>query len=200
MTNQTRDSADAVEVLLPCPFCGGEAERYTISEDEPDNAGGDVIACTRCQASSHVEFGRKENLVSCWNSRLSALSATPSTSDALREAAQAVLNSAERPGSRVEYGVDPKTGAETWHDYKEVLQRRLDDLQAALATPSPSEAMVERMREALEDFCKAAEYSAGCDEGVTPDTASSEIMSWAGSWMASAYDKGRAALTNEVKS
>ena len=55
--------------LKPCPFCGGEAERFTIGADEPSNAGGDVIFCTRCQASSHVEFGRKENLVSAWNTR-----------------------------------------------------------------------------------------------------------------------------------
>ena len=55
--------------LAPCPFCGGEAQRFTIGDSEPDNAGGDVITCTRCGASSHVEFGRKENLVSAWNTR-----------------------------------------------------------------------------------------------------------------------------------
>lgn len=60
------------EELKPCPFCGGEAKRFTIGKDEPNNAGGDVIVCTRCQASSHVEFGRKENLVSCWNRRTPA--------------------------------------------------------------------------------------------------------------------------------
>jgi Lar family restriction alleviation protein len=54
--------------LLPCPFCGGPAERFTI-EEEGDNFGGDVISCTKCGASSHVEFGRKENLVSVWNTR-----------------------------------------------------------------------------------------------------------------------------------
>ncbi len=63
--------ADTVSELLPCPFCGGEARRFTIGSEEPANAGGDVIACTRCQASSHVEFGRKENLVSRWNTRTS---------------------------------------------------------------------------------------------------------------------------------
>lgn len=55
--------------LKPCPFCGGEAQRLTIGENEPNNAGGDVIHCTRCQASSRVEFGRKEHLVSAWNGR-----------------------------------------------------------------------------------------------------------------------------------
>jgi len=56
--------------LLPCPFCGGEAKRVTI-EEKGDNFGGDVIACTGiCGASSHVEFGRKENLVSLWNTRM----------------------------------------------------------------------------------------------------------------------------------
>ena len=55
--------------LLPCPFCGGEAKRSTLPPDEFDNAGGDVIECTGCGASSHVEFGRRENLVSTWNRR-----------------------------------------------------------------------------------------------------------------------------------
>lgn len=58
-----------MSALLDCPFCGGKAERHTIGDDEHDNAGGDVICCASCQASSAVEFGRKENLVSKWNSR-----------------------------------------------------------------------------------------------------------------------------------
>lgn len=57
-------------VLKSCPFCGGEAKRITLTaEDGPGNAGGDVVTCLRCQASSHVEFGRKENLVDRWNTR-----------------------------------------------------------------------------------------------------------------------------------
>jgi Lar family restriction alleviation protein len=64
---EDRDAA----ALEPCPFCGGPAERLTI-EEEGDNFGGDVISCTRCGASSHVEFGRKENLVSIWNTRSTA--------------------------------------------------------------------------------------------------------------------------------
>ena len=61
--------------LLPCPFCGGEAERTTI-EEEGDNFGGDVITCKRCFASSHVEFGFKENIVSHWNTRTAQTSRT----------------------------------------------------------------------------------------------------------------------------
>ena len=58
------------EELKPCPFCGGEATRITLTDaDGSENVGGDVICCTRCSASSHVEFGRKENLVSAWNTR-----------------------------------------------------------------------------------------------------------------------------------
>ncbi len=67
--NTSVDSSEVSEQLKPCPFCGGDAKRMTIGEDEPNNTGGDVIVCTRCQASSHVEFGRKENLVSRWNAR-----------------------------------------------------------------------------------------------------------------------------------
>lgn len=57
--------------LKPCPFCGGDAIRVTLTaEDGLDNEGGDVITCIKCGASSHVEFGYKENLVSKWNTRI----------------------------------------------------------------------------------------------------------------------------------
>ena len=55
------------EALEPCPFCGGDASRHTLEDAE--NFGGDVICCQKCGASSHVEFGRKENLVDTWNTR-----------------------------------------------------------------------------------------------------------------------------------
>lgn len=55
------------EQLLPCPFCGGEAERLDL-EDEP-NCGGSCISCKCCGACSAVHFDRKENLYSSWNSR-----------------------------------------------------------------------------------------------------------------------------------
>ncbi|EBO9637364.1 restriction alleviation protein, Lar family [Salmonella enterica] len=55
--------------LLPCPFCGGKAHQLTIERDDDPHFGGDVITCTECGASSHVEFGFKENLKSAWNSR-----------------------------------------------------------------------------------------------------------------------------------
>lgn len=56
--------------LLPCPFCDGRAERIEVVEDDGfENIGGSAIECQKCRASSHVEFGRKENLVSAWNRR-----------------------------------------------------------------------------------------------------------------------------------
>lgn len=53
--------------LLPCPFCGGKAERIDI--EDGDNAGGSCVICTACNASGNVEFGFKENFVSNWNRR-----------------------------------------------------------------------------------------------------------------------------------
>ena len=59
--------------LLPCPFCGGEAEIIHIEQGE--NAGGSCVCCTGCYASSNVEFEFKENFVSNWNKRVATLSA-----------------------------------------------------------------------------------------------------------------------------
>ncbi|WP_247751492.1 Lar family restriction alleviation protein [Citrobacter freundii] len=60
---------DSENGLMPCPFCGGKARQLTIEQDNDPHFGGDVITCTECGASSHVEFGFKENLKSVWNSR-----------------------------------------------------------------------------------------------------------------------------------
>ena len=65
------------EKLLPCPFCGGEAERIDFGPGSGDNEGGSCIACKRCQSSGPVEFGYKENFVSTWNSRAQGGGATP---------------------------------------------------------------------------------------------------------------------------
>ena len=48
--------------------------------------------------------------------------------------------------------------------------------------------------EALEEMYQAMEYWAGCDEGCSADTASSEIMSSGGAWPSVAYANARAAI------
>lgn len=55
------------DTLLPCPFCGGTAERIDIEDGE--NAGGSCVVCSQCQASGNVEFEFKENFISNWNRR-----------------------------------------------------------------------------------------------------------------------------------
>jgi Lar family restriction alleviation protein len=57
------------EELLPCPFCGGAAERVDIPAEDIENGNGSCIQCTRCMASTALHFDRKENLVSSWNDR-----------------------------------------------------------------------------------------------------------------------------------
>lgn len=144
-------SPDNPPDLMPCPFCGGEAERITIGDDEPNNAGGDVICCTRCQASSHVEFGRKENLVSIWNTRPSPSPALPSEESVTKEMIEAGLacfNQWWRNGG---------------NDFGPPTEEMLADVFRAMqsvpqVTPVPSEGLSEAtVRRAYEHFQHHAE-------------------------------------------
>ncbi|WP_086644233.1 Lar family restriction alleviation protein [Acetobacter sp. DsW_063] len=58
---RTRD-----EQFKNCPFCGGEARKFDLDD------GGSCISCTKCLASSNVEYEFKENFVSNWNRRATA--------------------------------------------------------------------------------------------------------------------------------
>lgn len=55
--------------LLPCPFCGSSATRFTIEDDRDPNHGGDAITCSSCNACTRVVFGEKAGLTDLWNSR-----------------------------------------------------------------------------------------------------------------------------------
>lgn len=57
--------------ILPCPFCGGEAEHFIC--EERDNYGGQVIGCKTCLASTRVFFGECEGLFPAWNTRTPAI-------------------------------------------------------------------------------------------------------------------------------
>lgn len=85
--------AEEGQKLLPCPFCGGEAERVDVpaEADYDDGAGGSFIQCRRCVASTGLHYEFKENLVSSWNDRAKPLPAVERTiaNEALRRAAEA---------------------------------------------------------------------------------------------------------------
>ena len=80
--------------LLPCPFCGGAAQRCDIPADiEDDNAGASYIECSKCSACTALHFDRKENLERSWNDRdgTSALHIETARAEARREALREVL-------------------------------------------------------------------------------------------------------------
>ena len=84
--------AEEGQKLLPCPFCGGEAERVDVpaEADYDDGAGGSFIQCRRCVASTGLHYEFKENLVSSWNDRAKPLPTVERTitNEALRRAAE----------------------------------------------------------------------------------------------------------------
>ena len=87
--------------LKPCPFCGGMAEIVEI--DEGENAGGSCVCCTKCLASSNVEFGFKENFFSNWNRRVQtpvsdAVARLVEENKALREALTEIEGSSSTTG------------------------------------------------------------------------------------------------------
>lgn len=57
--------------LMPCPFCGGEAELFEC--EETDNEGGWVVGCKSCMASTRVHFANGDDprpiVVDLWNTR-----------------------------------------------------------------------------------------------------------------------------------
>lgn len=70
-----------MEKLLPCPFCGGAAERVNngptkaeiqtaLSWGQDADDGGSFIRCTRCDAATALYFDRRENLYTAWNDRV----------------------------------------------------------------------------------------------------------------------------------
>lgn len=80
---QRDEVADDLEPgeLLPCPFCGGEAEILEFDEpdfdEEHENFGGSCVVCKKCQANTAVVFGYKETLHSSWNERKAAPALVP---------------------------------------------------------------------------------------------------------------------------
>lgn len=87
--------------LLPCPFCGSKAERYTLTDDA--NAGGDVISCTKCDACTRVVFGEKEGLVDAWNARAAPAKDVRAGNTASRIRA-AVIADAQQEGVNIAEG------------------------------------------------------------------------------------------------
>ena len=100
--------------LLPCPFCGGTASKQTINETmdatpEDSNFGGSFIECDNCGACTRLEFDRKENLESAWNSRIY------DRREALAKRLAAVFDNIILPDVRST--VMPPRDAANWREY-----------------------------------------------------------------------------------
>lgn len=86
---------DATE-LLPCPFCGGDAE---IVDAVEAGSQAKVVCCKKCMCSSRVVFALMDDvtfdLVSAWNARADL--ARPMT---VAEAAKVLIAEINRPATQ----------------------------------------------------------------------------------------------------
>ena len=71
---------DRLTELLPCPFCGGEADTMTPEADDMRAA---TVMCMGCYCTGK-ECETEAQAIAAWNRRASQ--AAPAPSDALREA------------------------------------------------------------------------------------------------------------------
>ena len=77
---------DRLTELLPCPFCGGEADTMTPEADDMRAA---TVMCMGCYCTGK-ECETEAQAIAAWNRRASQ--AAPAPSDGLREALVEIIN------------------------------------------------------------------------------------------------------------
>ncbi len=64
---------DIKATLLPCPFCGGRAEKGEVTDEDDHNWGGRYVHCTKCDVSTRLWFPLKDSveelIEEAWNQR-----------------------------------------------------------------------------------------------------------------------------------
>ena len=150
------------ETLLPCPFCGGEAEILTIPEDHPD-AGAMFVQCcdSRCVTSSALLYPLMDDvrslLVERWNRR-AALAAQPAEPDMRHPKIQVLIGKNARQHiwmMLVEQLVENPNFETTSMDmeYWDTLHDKLKEKLTAQPAPAavPPDERVRVLRKALAD-------------------------------------------------
>ena len=73
------------EQLKPCPFCGGAAHFFKITDLDEKNFGGEGICCGSCPITTDLMFSLMEDckpkLAEAWNRRVQPAQAVPVLSD-----------------------------------------------------------------------------------------------------------------------
>lgn len=166
---------DALGALEPCGFCEKSNlyfEAVPVHYRTARRVGIHSIVRVACTCGAHGKCRPdKESAAASWNEPWQALPgrtpAQPFDAAGVREAAQAVIDGMERPGSRAEYAIS-EDGRETWHDYHEVRDALLNDLQDAIralpmheapASGEPVEAQVLAWRADLREAREVIAYS-----------------------------------------
>jgi len=106
------------EQLKPCPFCGGAAHFFKITDLDKKNFGGDGICCGSCPITTDLMFSLMEDckpkLAEAWNRRAQPAQSVPITSETGNQAAQGasaitsvpLLTVEEIQAAWVEHGLD----------------------------------------------------------------------------------------------
>lgn len=141
------------EVLLPCPFCGGEAEEFTESDNriEPLIPGSSMrldvfvnntffgVRCPKCDVAHTNPFIEREYAIAAWNHRTAGQAELASeVSNALGEAMQAIEQIGIITAGCAQTHGDPGGGLEMANGYANDAFTLLAQVDAALAPLSQS--------------------------------------------------------------
>ncbi len=142
--------------LLPCPFCGAEAE---IMEDDI----GAIVGCTECNTGTYNRHATRAAAIATWNRRPAAMpSAAPPPPQETVDAMQSVAAAAYQETIALRADLARVTGLRAEADkdltyYKFLHGNQITAVQKAYEQRDAAQATAERLTKALAPFVAAVD-------------------------------------------